>query len=129
MTIEKEIIKIGYGMRFSFVAWHDAGSPGPIPPWLFFYPRSPCHGKAQHIVRIAIHILTALLHHLRLPEHFSTPLYIAADNRYFTNQNVEVELVCCPGGTGEVSLHSHRQRDGWGTWFWSLNQWLMNVQS
>ncbi|RUS24153.1 hypothetical protein BC938DRAFT_474025, partial [Jimgerdemannia flammicorona] len=61
-----------------------------------------------------------------VPEHFSTPLYIAADNRYFTNQNVEVELVCCPGGTGEVSLHSHRQRDGWGTWFWSLNQWLMN---
>ncbi|KAI8374718.1 uncharacterized protein BYT42DRAFT_577386 [Radiomyces spectabilis] len=32
-----------------------------------------------------------------VPEHFSTPLYIARDQGFFDEQNVSVELVCCPG--------------------------------
>ncbi|CEJ02529.1 hypothetical protein RMCBS344292_16530 [Rhizopus microsporus] len=38
-----------------------------------------------------------------VPEHFSTPLYIARDNGYFKETGVEVELVLCPGGTGEMT--------------------------
>ncbi|KAI8970686.1 hypothetical protein BDB01DRAFT_814735 [Pilobolus umbonatus] len=38
-----------------------------------------------------------------VPEHFSTPLYMARDNGYFRDAQVEVELVCCPGGTGEMT--------------------------
>ncbi|CEP19261.1 hypothetical protein [Parasitella parasitica] len=36
-------------------------------------------------------------------EHFSTPLYIARDNGLFKETNVNVELVLCPGGTGEMT--------------------------
>jgi ABC-type nitrate/sulfonate/bicarbonate transport system substrate-binding protein len=32
-----------------------------------------------------------------VPEHFSTPLYIARDNGYFKESGVDVELVLCPG--------------------------------
>ncbi|KAG1047882.1 hypothetical protein G6F43_009695 [Rhizopus delemar] len=38
-----------------------------------------------------------------VPEHFSTPLYIARDNGYFKETGVNVELVLCPGGTGEMT--------------------------
>ncbi|ORX59721.1 hypothetical protein DM01DRAFT_1381256 [Hesseltinella vesiculosa] len=38
-----------------------------------------------------------------VPEHFSTPLYIAQEQGLFRNNNVNVELVCCPGGTGEMT--------------------------
>ncbi|KAF7722490.1 hypothetical protein EC973_003110 [Apophysomyces ossiformis] len=38
-----------------------------------------------------------------VPEHFSTPLYIARDQGMFDQQQVSVELVCCPGGTGEMT--------------------------
>ncbi|KAG0171074.1 hypothetical protein DFQ28_010551 [Apophysomyces sp. BC1034] len=38
-----------------------------------------------------------------VPEHFSTPLYIARDQGMFDERNVSVELVCCPGGTGEMT--------------------------
>ncbi|OAD68938.1 hypothetical protein PHYBLDRAFT_127300 [Phycomyces blakesleeanus NRRL 1555(-)] len=38
-----------------------------------------------------------------VPEHFSTPLYIARDNGFFKDNKVDVELVCCPGGTGEMT--------------------------
>lgn len=32
-----------------------------------------------------------------VPEHFSTPLYIARDLGYFKDTGVNVELVLCPG--------------------------------
>ncbi|GAB5593197.1 hypothetical protein Unana1_08097 [Umbelopsis nana] len=38
-----------------------------------------------------------------VPEHFSTPLLISNDNGYFTDAGVQVELVLCPGGTGEMT--------------------------
>ncbi|KAI8066784.1 hypothetical protein BC940DRAFT_301541 [Gongronella butleri] len=38
-----------------------------------------------------------------VPEHFSTPLYIAQEQGFFKSHNVNVELVCCPGGTGEMT--------------------------
>ncbi|KAI7857927.1 hypothetical protein BDC45DRAFT_499689 [Circinella umbellata] len=38
-----------------------------------------------------------------VPEHFSTPLYIARDRGFFAENDVAVELVCCPGGTGEMT--------------------------
>uniref|UniRef100_A0A1C7N5C2 Ca3427-like PBP 2 domain-containing protein n=1 Tax=Choanephora cucurbitarum TaxID=101091 RepID=A0A1C7N5C2_9FUNG len=38
-----------------------------------------------------------------VPEHFSTPLYIARDQGYFNETGVNVELVLCPGGTGEMT--------------------------
>ncbi|KAI9480406.1 MAG: hypothetical protein EXX96DRAFT_562474 [Benjaminiella poitrasii] len=38
-----------------------------------------------------------------VPEHFSTPLYIARDKGYFKETGVNVELVLCPGGTGEMT--------------------------
>ncbi|CAO3594841.1 unnamed protein product [Absidia cylindrospora] len=38
-----------------------------------------------------------------VPEHFSTPLYIAQEQGFFRDNNVNVELVCCPGGTGEMT--------------------------
>ncbi|GAN07841.1 periplasmic binding protein-like II [Mucor ambiguus] len=38
-----------------------------------------------------------------VPEHFSTPLYIARDLGYFKDTGVNVELVLCPGGTGEMT--------------------------
>lgn len=48
--------------------------------------------------------LTSIIEILSVPEHFSTPLHMSNENGYFTEAGVEVELVCCPGGTGEVSL-------------------------
>ncbi|KAI9470471.1 hypothetical protein BDB00DRAFT_250860 [Zychaea mexicana] len=41
-----------------------------------------------------------------VPEHFSTPLYIARDRGFFGENDVSVELVCCPGGTGEVYTYA-----------------------
>ncbi|KAG2171457.1 hypothetical protein INT43_009118 [Umbelopsis isabellina] len=38
-----------------------------------------------------------------VPEHFSTPLLMSRDNGYFKEAGVDVELVCCPGGTGEMT--------------------------
>ncbi|KAJ8663115.1 hypothetical protein O0I10_001292 [Lichtheimia ornata] len=38
-----------------------------------------------------------------VPEHFSTPLYIARDQGFFEENSVSVQLVCCPGGTGEMT--------------------------
>ncbi|KAI8973196.1 hypothetical protein BDF20DRAFT_914679 [Mycotypha africana] len=42
-----------------------------------------------------------------VPEHFSTPLYIAKDLGYFDQLSVKVELVLCPGGTGEMTSKLH----------------------
>ncbi|KAI7895540.1 uncharacterized protein EV154DRAFT_495214 [Mucor mucedo] len=38
-----------------------------------------------------------------VPEHFSTPLYVARDLGLFKDTGVNVELVLCPGGTGEMT--------------------------
>lgn len=35
-----------------------------------------------------------------VPEHFSTPLYIARDLGFFEETGVKVELVLCPGKLG-----------------------------
>ncbi|KAG2173040.1 hypothetical protein INT44_007013 [Umbelopsis vinacea] len=40
---------------------------------------------------------------MSVPEHFSTPLHMSNENGYFTEAGVEVQLVCCPGGTGEMT--------------------------
>ncbi|KAJ3147863.1 hypothetical protein HDU86_007858 [Geranomyces michiganensis] len=37
-----------------------------------------------------------------VPEHFSSPLYQAVESGLFRNAGVEVEIVSCPGGTGEM---------------------------
>ncbi|KAL1922938.1 uncharacterized protein VTP21DRAFT_9314 [Calcarisporiella thermophila] len=37
-----------------------------------------------------------------VPEHFSTPLFIAKNKEYFKELGLCVELHCCPGGTGEM---------------------------
>ncbi|KAJ3137722.1 hypothetical protein HDU90_001673 [Geranomyces variabilis] len=37
-----------------------------------------------------------------VPEHFSSPLYQAVEKRLFTEAGIEVEIVSCPGGTGEM---------------------------
>ncbi|KAJ3301103.1 hypothetical protein HDU76_005842 [Blyttiomyces sp. JEL0837] len=37
-----------------------------------------------------------------VPEHFSCPLYIAAYTGMFKQRGIDVELVNCPGGTGEM---------------------------
>ncbi|KAI9209065.1 uncharacterized protein BJ171DRAFT_454760 [Polychytrium aggregatum] len=37
-----------------------------------------------------------------VPEHFSSPLYIAEAEKLFQNEGVEVQVVTCPGGTGEM---------------------------
>jgi ABC-type nitrate/sulfonate/bicarbonate transport system substrate-binding protein len=42
-------------------------------------------------------LLTFLLFYRAVPEHFSTPLYIAQEQGFFRDNNVNVELVCCPG--------------------------------
>lgn len=37
-----------------------------------------------------------------VPEHFSAPLQLAAADGTFAKHGIDVELVTCPGGTGEV---------------------------
>ncbi|KAI9141380.1 hypothetical protein BKA69DRAFT_1038505 [Paraphysoderma sedebokerense] len=37
-----------------------------------------------------------------VPEHFSVPLYLAIQNSVFVNHGLNVDLVWCPGGTGEM---------------------------
>jgi hypothetical protein len=44
-----------------------------------------------------IALLTSLLSYCAVPEHFSTPLYIAQEQGFFRDNIVNVELVCCPG--------------------------------
>lgn len=39
-----------------------------------------------------------------VPEHFSTPLYIARDLNYFKETGVNVELVLCPGKNRSYSI-------------------------
>ena len=39
-----------------------------------------------------------------VPEHFSSPLYIGEKRGIFKQHLVDVELVNCPGGTGEVRI-------------------------
>ena len=46
-----------------------------------------------------------------VPEHFSAPLQLAAADGTFAEHGVDVELVTCPGGTGEVrAARASRQR-------------------
>ena len=44
-----------------------------------------------------------------VPEHFSSPLYRALSAGAFLAADVEVEIVNCPGGTGEVRLDAVSQ--------------------
>jgi ABC-type nitrate/sulfonate/bicarbonate transport system substrate-binding protein len=38
-----------------------------------------------------------------VPEHFSTPLFLAQERGFFRKEGVEIKLVECPGGTGEMT--------------------------
>ncbi|KAG0315228.1 hypothetical protein BGZ99_007596 [Dissophora globulifera] len=51
-------------------------------------------------------MVTSTLNVLRVgfvPEHFSSPLHIAAELGFFEKEGVVVELICCPSGTGEMT--------------------------